>query len=58
MAEPAFVGAGSKAGLELWRIEALKPVKIPDVSSLSIKQKKKIDMKTQGALNQTTMSLI
>ena len=27
MAEPAFDGAGKKAGLEMWRIEALKPVK-------------------------------
>jgi hypothetical protein len=31
MTDPAFVGAGQKAGLELWRIEALKPVKIPQV---------------------------
>jgi advillin len=30
-AEPAFVGAGRKPGMELWRIEALKPVKIPKV---------------------------
>ena len=29
MAEPAFVGAGSTEGLELWRIENLKPVKRP-----------------------------
>lgn len=27
MAEPAFAGAGRKPGLELWRIEKLKPVK-------------------------------
>lgn len=27
--EPAFEGAGKQAGLELWRIESLKPVKIP-----------------------------
>jgi hypothetical protein len=29
MAEPAFVGAGRTPGLELWRIEKLKPVKQP-----------------------------
>ena len=28
MAEPAFRGAGASAGLELWRIEQLKPVKL------------------------------
>jgi hypothetical protein len=33
MSEQAFVGAGKKAGLELWRIEALKPVAQPTVSS-------------------------
>jgi hypothetical protein len=32
MSEQAFVGAGKKAGLELWRIEALKPVAQPTVS--------------------------
>jgi hypothetical protein len=26
-----FVGVGKQAGLELWRIEDLKPVKIPKV---------------------------
>ena len=36
MAEPAFNGAGRRAGLELWRIEALKPVKQPQVEFLSI----------------------
>ena len=28
MAETAFVGAGTTAGLELWRIEKMKPVKV------------------------------
>eukprot|EP01031_Cornospumella_fuschlensis_P041542 gene41542-50696_t len=32
MAEAAFAGAGRKAGLELWRIEKLKPVKQAKVS--------------------------
>lgn len=31
MAEPAFFGAGRTSGLELWRIEKLKPVKQPKV---------------------------
>lgn len=26
--DPAFEGAGQKAGLESWRIEALKPVRV------------------------------
>ena len=30
--DPAFNGAGSQPGFELWRIEALKPVKIAEVS--------------------------
>jgi hypothetical protein len=34
MSEQAFVGAGKKAGLELWRIEALKPVAQSVVSSV------------------------
>ena len=29
--EPAFIGAGQVPGFELWRIEALKPVKLPKV---------------------------
>jgi len=32
MVEPAFRGAGTKVGLELWRIEALAPVKQPAVT--------------------------
>lgn len=32
--EPAFVGAGKAEGQELWRIESLKPVKMPKVSIL------------------------
>ncbi|CAM6031400.1 unnamed protein product [Sphagnum compactum] len=31
MTDPAFVGSGKKAGLELWRIENLAPVKLPKV---------------------------
>eukprot|EP00286_Rhodomonas_abbreviata_P015931 CAMPEP_0181317536 /NCGR_PEP_ID=MMETSP1101-20121128/16522_1 /TAXON_ID=46948 /ORGANISM="Rhodomonas abbreviata, Strain Caron Lab Isolate" /LENGTH=809 /DNA_ID=CAMNT_0023424939 /DNA_START=45 /DNA_END=2470 /DNA_ORIENTATION=+ len=30
--EPAFNGAGKEVGQELWRIEALKPVKLPGVT--------------------------
>lgn len=30
--DPAFNVAGSQPGFELWRIEALKPVKIAEVS--------------------------
>lgn len=30
MAEKAFIGAGAKAGIEVWRIENLAPVKIND----------------------------
>ena len=37
MTEPAFAGAGKVAGLEVWRIEALKPVKQNDVSVSSMK---------------------
>ena len=37
MTEPAFAGAGKVAGLEVWRIEALKPVKQNDVSVPSMK---------------------
>jgi hypothetical protein len=29
--EAAFSGAGAKAGLELWRIEKLAPVKVAEV---------------------------
>ena len=32
MVEPAFRGAGQVEGLELWRIENLAPVKIPEVT--------------------------
>lgn len=32
--EPAFVGVGKVEGQELWRIENLKPVKIPKVCFL------------------------
>ena len=35
MSEPVFVGAGKKAGKELWRIESLKPVRQPTVSVLT-----------------------
>jgi hypothetical protein len=31
MSEPAFVGAGASEGIELWRIEDFKPVKLPVV---------------------------
>jgi antibiotic biosynthesis monooxygenase (ABM) superfamily enzyme len=31
MVDAAFVGAGKKAGMELWRIEKLAPVKQPKV---------------------------
>lgn len=37
MTEPAFAGAGKAVGLEVWRIEALKPVKQSDVSVFSMK---------------------
>ena len=37
MTEPAFAGAGKVVGLEVWRIEALKPVKQNDVSVPSMK---------------------
>ncbi|XP_028787816.1 villin-4-like, partial [Neltuma alba] len=30
--DPAFQGAGQKAGLEIWRIENLKPVAVPTSS--------------------------
>lgn len=30
--DPAFEGAGKKEGMEMWRIEALKPVKMSAVS--------------------------
>ena len=33
MTETAFVGVGKKKGLELWRIEKLKPVKMDTVST-------------------------
>ena len=33
MTEPAFAGAGKSAGLEVWHFEALKPVKVNDVST-------------------------
>ena len=29
--DEAFAGAGEAAGLELWRIESMKPVKMPEV---------------------------
>ena len=32
MTDSAFVGAGKKAGMELWRIEKLAPVKQANVS--------------------------
>ena len=32
MVEPAFRGAGQAEGMELWRIENLAPVKIPEVT--------------------------
>jgi advillin len=31
MVDAAFVGVGQKAGLELWRIEKLKPVRVPKI---------------------------
>ena len=30
-AEPSFVGAGLVAGLELWRIEKMAPVKMTEI---------------------------
>ena len=30
--EPTFIGAGKVAGLELWRIEKLAPVRVPEVN--------------------------
>ena len=36
MAEPAFAGVGRKPGLELWRIEKLKPVKQAKVMQLDL----------------------
>jgi hypothetical protein len=32
MSEPSFDNAGQKAGLELWRIENMAPVKMPEAS--------------------------
>ena len=32
MTDPAFIGAGKQAGLELWRVESMEMKKIPEVN--------------------------